>query len=140
MTRHKARTLCRNVPRLADSLLLRGGANCSISGMLAVQVDQREAEDGEYLLWVVMHRRLVEVLPRVNSSGSSWCMKIDSQKRRLLRKLNEGAAAAEKGPLARWLGRRAGEIIDELESAGVLVTVKAGRKTYVVAVWRWHEL
>lgn len=67
-------------------------------------------------------------------------MKIDSQKRRLLRRLNEGAAAAEKGPLARWLGRRAGEIIDELESAGVLVTVKAGRKTYVVAVWRWHEL
>jgi hypothetical protein len=47
---------------------------------------------------------------------------------------------AERGATARWLGRRAGKVIQELEEAGVIVSLKAGRKTYLVAVWRWHEI
>lgn len=65
---------------------------------------------------------------------------IDTQKRRLLRRLQDGPAMVERGATARWLGRRAGEVIQELEEAGVIISLKAGRKTYLVAVWRWHEI
>lgn len=61
----------------------------------------------------------------------------DSQRARLLTRLNSGGVLHSRSEVARWLGRRAGQVIQEMEGAGVVVAIKVGRKTYIAAVWRW---
>lgn len=62
---------------------------------------------------------------------------MDSQKRRLLGRLATGPVLQSRSDIGRWLGRRAGAVIKELELVGVIVSVKVGRRLYLAAVWRW---